>query len=95
MRTIHKYPLKVVDRQSFYVTKCFYPLSVKFQKGDLHLWGETEDTLPRDTLLEIAIIGTGNAMPKNSPDYYWRHLGTVMDGRFVWHIYYKHHMALP
>jgi hypothetical protein len=51
------------------------------QGASLFLWAEVDSDAPIE-LRDVAVIGTGWAAPEDGT-----HLGTVMDGPFVWHLY--------
>lgn len=85
MRTIHKYPLDIIDRQTIAVPVGAKPLAVQLQQDQLCLWCEI-DTDNKPGGMAIYIFGTGNQMPR------WRahaYIGTVQqfDGALVWHVY--------
>ena len=82
MRTIYKYPLQIVDKQTVLMPKGAQIIAVMVQKEQLCVWAECNPT----GLVEpktLWLIGTGNSMPT----LYLFHLGSVLMGPFVWHVY--------
>ena len=81
MRTIYKYPVPVDGN----------PLSIPGLRKIVHvgqdpmgkatMWVEVDTDKPA-TLYHFGVIGTGHHIPDHS-----KHLGTFIDGPFVWHIY--------
>lgn len=49
------------------------------------LWAEV-DTEARTVTRAVSVIGTGHRLP----DGYGFHIGTVMQGDLVWHVYIEH-----
>lgn len=82
MRTVYKYRVPVgVSKLSLPSgSKCIH---IDAQVDKIVMWVEvTIDAITTDwTLL---IIGTGQQLPE---DVEYEHLGTVMMGMFVWHVY--------
>lgn len=56
-------------------------MHLAMQHGEVHVWAAV-DPKSRETLTRFHLVGTGGAV-----DPSWRHLGTVMDGGFVWHVF--------
>lgn len=89
-KTIHKFPLKVVDRQEVMIPAGALLLCVQTQViGGVEvpcLWAEVSILNP-PAPRQIAIYGTGNPLP----DVPGRYLGTVQVendwGMLVWHAY--------
>jgi len=82
-KVIHKQVLELtttisVDEESF------RPLRVMIQEESVCLWYETVNSPvnPRDCT--IFVVGTGNPVPSKAT-----YVDSVIDGPFVWHIYYK------
>lgn len=82
MKTIYKYRIERTDRQLITLPVDARIIHVGLQDNELHLWAEvsTEGMSEQRT---IYIRGTGHPLTGTEG----RHLGTVMDGLFVWHIY--------
>ena len=82
MKTIYKYHIERTDRQLIVLSVDARTIHVGLQNNELYLWAEVST----DALLEqrtIYVRGTGHPFIGTEG----RHLGTVMDGLFVWHIY--------
>ena len=56
---------------------------VAMQDKHVTLWAEVTDG-GQPELREFLIVGTGQTIPDRVP---FQHVGTVMDGPFVWHVY--------
>ena len=86
MKTIYKYELKLTDYQII-ATPCAgnsQPLHVGFDpNGQLYVWClvETHSNLTENHV--IFIVGTGNPIPIEAKI----HLGSVVQGPFVWHVF--------
>lgn len=95
-KEIWKYVLKVEDNQTIMMPDDSVILSVGLQSagtrgmydlGDICLWAIGDITNVK-VARYIQIIGTGNPVP-NDEEYDRRFIGTVQQGRFVWHIFEK------
>lgn len=84
MKTIYKYPLRVVEEQIITVYEDATFLSVQEQRNEVFLWAEV-DTDNSFEERKIFIYGTGHPQTKNDLTY----LGTVQQSLFqlVWHVY--------
>lgn len=84
MKTVHKFPLFIVDRQEVMASAHFHPLFVAEQHGKLCLWAEIDDDAPK-MRHAIYIRGTGYAVPPQGKKY----IGSVLmgAGTFVWHVW--------
>ena len=82
MKTIHKFPIRTTDKQI--ITGQFHEITHAGldPNGSLCVWAEI-DLDQQEHHLTIFVIGTGNTMP----DYPMRHIGSVVQGPFVWHVY--------
>jgi len=88
MKTIWKFPLEIVDAQ--YVKA---PMGARFFKAEIQndrlcLWGFVD---PDQTTFDhaIYIFGTGRPIPDRMGIETLRHIGTVFDGPFVWHVFVR------
>jgi hypothetical protein len=84
-RTIYKYQSAVVDDIIHLMPKGAEPLHVAMQNGMLTIWAVVN---PEFMFVKhhFTCRGTGNAvLPSEGKS---THLGTVMDGPFVWHVFY-------
>ena len=59
----------------------FSPVSVQMQHGKIMLWAEVPDVGACEDAV-FHTIGTGWGVPDKT-----RHVGTVQDDGFVWHVY--------
>ncbi len=84
-KAIWKFNLEVEDTQIIYMPKGAKILSVGLQQPDLCLWAlvDTAETVQEDVFIEV--YGTGNPITNNMQlrDF----IGTVVAGRFVWHVF--------
>jgi hypothetical protein len=80
---IYKYPLKLVAVQPVAMPEGARILSVANQNGIICLWAEIADPSAVAKARAIEIIGTGNRFP----DAYRTFIGTVLDGKYVWHVF--------
>lgn len=81
---IHKFPLLIQATQTIYINHGFDILCLQMQNGTPTIWAAVD---PDYTLVQatIEMYGTGHDI-EGSPDY----IGTVQDGRFVWHYFLRH-----
>lgn len=84
MKTIWKFPLTIDDEQVVEMPRSSVPLSVALQDGTVCLWAEVITEFPLRKA-HISIRGTGHAVP----DEYERFMGSVQQGPFVWHIFWR------
>ncbi len=84
MKTIYKYPLVITDNQILFIPAHSKFIHVDNQNGAPCLWAEV-NTDNRLMKIHIAIFGTGNKMDFQGKSA--QHLGSVICGQFVWHIY--------
>ena len=81
MRTIHKYPLAIIDEQII-TSQLSKWLHVGLDsQGTPCIWAEV-DTRNEKVRCLIRIVGTGNPIPNGS-----EHIGSFVQGPFVWHVY--------
>lgn len=81
---IYKYPLTLTDRQRIRMPTGARMLTALLQDETICLWAEVEADRAAEESREIVIIGTGHTLPPADPLHY---INTVIDGRFVWHVY--------
>jgi hypothetical protein len=84
MKTIHKYPLEITDRQRFFVPRGARLLTAQNQRGTLCLWAEV-DTAATSEYREALVVGTGNPLPDDFAQF--DYVGTAQHGPLVWHVY--------
>ncbi len=84
MRTIYKYTLKIVEKQTIAMPATGTILHIEAQGDKLCLWAEIETTF-KIGQRTFCLFGTGRALPPECqlPDY----VGTVLIGPLVWHVY--------
>lgn len=78
--TIWKYTLGITERQYIHIPTGGRILHVGQQDGELCVWALV-DAHQESYNMEIAVVGTGHPCP------YTRHLGSVVIGKFVWHVF--------
>lgn len=84
MKTIHKFPLQIVDEQTIDLPINYNALCVQVQNGIPCLWAEVNTntiTFPKT----FKMVGTGHPI---FFDESFSYLGTVQIDGLVWHIYY-------
>lgn len=83
-RVIHKYrmPFKseLLDAVDIPVREGDL-LHLAIQHGDIHVWAAVDPTTEPITA-RFHLRGTGSTV-----DPAWYHLGTVLDGDYVWHVF--------
>ena len=83
MRTIYRYPLRVTDVQTITGPGLDQIVSVDNRRSELEVWGEV-NTAEIDVTWKVYVVGTGNS----ADHVVWAdHVGHVIDGPFVWHVY--------
>lgn len=82
MRTIYRYPLRLAEVQTITGPGLGRIVAVGNSRGELEVWAEV-DTHDMEMVRTVTIVGTGNEIPHGAG----RHVGHVIDGPFVWHIY--------
>lgn len=82
--TIHKISLALREHQTILCAgKVERWLSVQMQDEQLTAWYEVDLSRGGTTGTDFGIVGTGHPRPIFETPF----LGTVQDGRFVWHVY--------
>lgn len=84
MKTIWKFPLKVIDVQAIEMPSGANMLAVQMQQGTPCVWAEVDPEAERVTR-HIAIFGTGHPMPDRVMEY----ISTFQlhDGALVFHAF--------
>jgi hypothetical protein len=86
MKTIYKYPVKVVGEQEMFLPVGFRVLKIDVQDNNLFLWALVRPlgypSVQGTEKLKIRMYGTGHDI-KNDEGY----LDTVLLNGFVWHIF--------
>jgi len=86
MKTVYKYELQLTDYQR--ITVPCAGLSDILQvgldpKGQLCIWCLVQTHATLTETYDIFIVGTGNPVPNEAKI----HLGSVVQGPFVWHVF--------
>lgn len=85
MRTIHKFPLAITDRQTIDLPGHAEILRVGVQGGAIYLWAVVATNTMLVESRTFDVVGTGNPVPGDATED--NYLGTVEDGPFVWHVF--------
>lgn len=83
MRVVYKYPLEMIDVQNILMHGSAEILHVDVRDEDLYLWAIVDPDKTDLTWRKIRIAGTGHGIDEE----YLVHLGTVLVGNFVWHVF--------
>ena len=82
---VWKFPISITDEQLISMPRMANIIHVGLDpSGTPCIWAEvnTDDQVrPR----AIAVVGTGRPIPEDAPIA--RHIGSFVQGRFVWHVY--------
>lgn len=83
MKTIYKYPIKITDEQIINMPIGANIISIQMQNKIATIWAivSTKEIL---TSVKIRVFGTGEEIPVGSV---LRHVGSVQDRGYVWHIF--------
>ena len=85
MITIHKYEINIADELSVTLPKDAEILHLGLDpNGDVCIWAKVNTDNPM-VELPLLVFGTGHNIPDNAK----RHLGSVLQRFFVWHIFYR------
>ena len=91
MNKIFKYVLENVDIQTIHIPLPARILSVMEKNDDIVLYSIVDDDKDVPTVsVDILVMGTGDFVEKNIGIYTF--LGTVklLDGKEIWHIFYRY-----
>ena len=84
MNTIHKYPIKITDRQEVTLPENAKIIHVGIDPRGLPcLWAEVDTFDYECSDRDIYVVGTGNPRDEEAKT----HLGSFVQGPFVWHVY--------
>jgi hypothetical protein len=83
MKTIYKYPLKILADETVTIPSGAKILTIQFQGSSLFLWAEVETETNPHGAKRILTVGTGMPLPDGD----LRYITTVQHIGFVWHIY--------
>lgn len=81
---VHKYRLPFhenLDDKVKIPVRVGWLLHLGMQHGEIHIWAAVDPSQP-EVPARFRLVGTGSPI---DPD--WHHLGTVMDGEYVWHVF--------
>ena len=92
MEIIHKYKLKIQDKQFVEITGFVDYLKVAEQNGNLYLWVLVNADETYTYTSNVYIVGTGNRISKDEESQTMVHKGTyfdsvLMSNGFVWHLF--------
>lgn len=87
MQKIYKYPLEVKDVIILHAPKGAKILSAALHNNEICIWALVNPDEIEQEQVTIEVYGTGNIIETNMLER--RFLGTVVAGRFVWHIFEK------
>ena len=82
MRRVYKYPIQLSDMVELSMPAGARVLLVAAQHGVGTMWAEVDD-LALYEVRRFRIFGTGHAIPDDS----LIHVGSFLDGDFVWHLF--------
>jgi hypothetical protein len=87
MKTIHKFPLDVIDDQPFEMPIGAKVLCVQVQNGLPCIWAEVNTEVPKENRW-FSVYGTGAELAAFDHTY----IGTfqLRDGQLVFHVYENH-----
>ena len=83
MKTVYKYLLGRVDKQTISMPVSGRPIYVDLQDNKLYMWAEVDTEAVPSIGKTILIRGTGRPFTGEEGVY----IGTIRDGMFVWHVY--------
>jgi len=84
MKTIYKYPIKVVDTQTISMPE--YSTIIKAgldTQGTMCIWALVDPNNPNEDV-EFSVLRTGNTLPEL---YLGDYVDSFSDGSFVWHVF--------
>lgn len=82
MQTIFKYPLGFSAANHLDMPVGSRPVMVAMQNGQVTMWAQVDPDFETTTKRDFVVAGTGHPVPD---DYV--HVGSCMDGMFVWHVF--------
>jgi len=87
MRVIYKYPLKqsAVHAQEVSMPRGALIVHCAMQHGLPTMWAEVRSEETAHHMRTFLIYGTGERIDGR----FYRYVGTIIDGAYVWHIYEK------
>lgn len=91
-QSIWKYTLAIQDTTILYIPKGSIILSAALQTSDLCIWAlvNTDEAAQEEVIIDV--YGTGN--PIASSLMQRQFIGTVVAGRYVWHVFRRERQSL-
>lgn len=90
MKTVYKYQLSYDDKITLDLPKGAKPLHLGMQ-GPIgrvpHVWVLVDPEAPTEPM-EFRFCGTGHPIEDAPAGHRWEHVGSVLEGIFVWHLFY-------
>ena len=87
--TIYKYTLQLKDHQTISMPASRRILSVGLDpRGELCVWAFVDRENTENKNIDFYIIGTGHDIRRELLNDTFKHLGTVTQGMYVWHVFY-------
>ena len=83
MITIYKYEVPLCDEVTFRLPEGFKVLHLDIDPNNKICFWALVDTSKPLVLMNVLVFGTGHSLP----DEPGQHLGTVIQGAFVWHVF--------
>jgi hypothetical protein len=84
MKTIWKFAIATTSAQEIETSTDFRPLSVGMQGPEICLWAVVDPESPKRSRM-VKIVGTGHPIYDDFDGF--EHVGMVLDGPFVWHVF--------
>ena len=84
-RVIHKYPLRLTEKQNVVIPLHSRLITVKSINDRLYLYAMIDPEQTRTGNVEILIYGTGRVFDSMLS---FNHLETVVENGFVWHVFF-------
>ena len=83
-RIIHKYPLRLTEKQNVVIPLHSRLITVKSINEQLYLYAMIDPEQTRTDNIEVLIYGTGHVFDSILS---FNHLETVVQNGFVWHVF--------
>lgn len=87
MKTVFKYAIGLTDKATLDVPAGAEWIHVAWQNSRLCVWGIVESDNEKVSI-DFFVVGTGHPMPERPV----AHIGSVLDGPFVWHVFTRETM---
>lgn len=81
MKQVWKYPLTMGINEVLLPAE-HKIVHVALQHGNITMWAEVSLANVPYKPIPVSVVGTGHDIPEDT-----EHVGTFMDGPFVWHVY--------